>query len=360
MASGGGVERHVEELAVRLAERGHRVFVYARSSSTTRGLKIYRGVHIIRLPFVPGKNVATITHIFLSTIHVLFQSRVDIIHYHGIGPGTLAWLPRLFKPRAKIVTTFHSRDRMDPKWSWFAKMYLLFGEWTALVFPHATLVVSHILQVFYREFYGRATIYIPNGAEIVTKAGTDILEKFGLDKGKYLLGVGRLVPNKAFDVVIEAYRKVDSSMPFVIAGDSEYAGLYVEKLMRLAGRDSRIHLLGHQSSAAVSELLAHCYAFVHPSRSEGLSTAVLEAMAHGKTVIMSDIQENLELVDHSGIAFPVDNRRALRETLSWVVQDPGMLKNRGRRARQMIARRYTWKSVVKRIEAVYSHLHASS
>ncbi|MDP3794080.1 MAG: glycosyltransferase family 4 protein, partial [Candidatus Uhrbacteria bacterium] len=257
---GGGVERHVEEVAVRLAERGHQVFVYARDYTVDPRRKKFKGVHIIPLFSWRSKNIATISHVFLATMHVLSQ-RADIIHYHGIGPATLAWIPRLFKPRAKIIVTFHSRDRMDPKWSWFARAYLAFGEWAALSFPHQTIVVSHVLQIFCQKLYGRRTIYIPNGAEVHKKEGTSLLKLFDVMPNQYLLSVGRLVANKAYDVAMQAYKKVDSTMPFLIVGDAEYATAHVEHLAHLAAQDPRVHLVGHQDGKALHQLLAHCYAF---------------------------------------------------------------------------------------------------
>ncbi|MBM3204921.1 glycosyltransferase family 4 protein [Candidatus Uhrbacteria bacterium] len=352
IVGGGGVERHVEELATRLAGRGHSVYVYVRAHSADKKLKTYRGVHIIRIPSWRSKNFDTITHTLLSTLHVLFR-RADVIHYHGIGPSTCSLIPRLFKWRTKVLATFHSRDRMDPKWSWFARAYLLFAEWACLHFPHQTIVVSHILQIFCREMYGKETRYIPNGADISHELNTDQLQKFGLEPGKYLLGLGRLVPNKAYDVLMEAYKKVESNMPLIIAGDAEYADAYVMKLEKMAAQDPRVRLVGYQIGKTKEQLLAHCYAFVQPSRSEGLSTVTLEAMAHGKTVVLTDIKENLELIDHSAIAFPVDNVRMLAQTLKWILEDPMMVRVRGERAQEVVRKWYSWQSVVDRIEKVY-------
>ena len=352
VVGGGGVERHVEEIATRLASRGHSVYVYVRAHSADPKLKSYKGVHLIRIPSIHSKNLDTITHTFLATLSVLFR-RADIIHYHGIGPGTLSWIPRLFKPRAKTIVTFHSRDRMDPKWSWFARAYLQYAEWAALHFPNETIVVSHLLQIFCRDVFGRKTTYIPNGADIPKPQGDDQLEKFGVTSGQYLLGVGRLVPNKCYDVLMEAYAKVSSDMPIVIAGDAEFATDHVRKLQQLAAADPRIRLVGYQTGEALAQLYAHCYAFVHPSRAEGLSTSVLEAMANGKTVILTDIKENLELLDHSGVVFPADNVRILRDVLAWVLKDPTLVRVRGERAREFVRKQYSWNSVVDQLERRY-------
>jgi len=350
----GGVERHVEQVAMRLAERGHRVSVYVRKYADYQK-HTWNGVRLIRVPSIRTKNLDTITHVLLSTIHVLFQE-TDIIHFHGVGPSTMAWIPRLLKPSAKIVCTFHSRDWFDSKWSWFAKAYLKFGGWAAVHFSHRTVAISHTLQVFCRKRWKRPTTYIPNGAELPGPQGISELERYGLQPGKYLLGVGRLVPNKAYDVAIEAYRQVKSDFPLVIIGEAFHSTEYDQKLRTLAQRDVRVRLIGYQSGTALRQLFAHCYAFIHPSRSEGLSVTIIEAMAAGKVVLMSDIKENLELIDHSGIAFNTDDVDELRRIIELVLSDPAIVEERGKRAREMVRREYSWASVVDRLEKLYKDL----
>ncbi|MGK5088549.1 glycosyltransferase family 4 protein, partial [Bdellovibrionota bacterium FG-2] len=172
----------------------------------------------------------------------------------------------------------------------------------------------------------------------------------------YLLGVGRLVPGKAYDVVIEAYRHVKSDLPLVIAGSSFHSDEYILKLQALAAQDPRVRLIGFQTGVALRQLYTHCYAFVHPSRAEGLSTSIIEAMASGKVVIMSDIKENLELVDHSGLSFKTDDPKALQATIELVLSDPEMVRERGQRAKQVVHKEYSWQRVVDRLEQMYKDL----
>ena len=118
----GGIEKHVEELSVLLVQKGHEVNVYTRLNYTPADKKEFNGVNLISLPSIHTKHLDTITHTFLATLHVLFK-KVDIIHYHGVGPSTLAWIPRLLKPRAKVIVTFHSIDRFHKKWGLFARYW---------------------------------------------------------------------------------------------------------------------------------------------------------------------------------------------------------------------------------------------
>jgi glycosyltransferase involved in cell wall biosynthesis len=113
---------------------------------------------------------------------------------------------------------------------------------------------------------------------------------------------------------------------------------------------------GKQTGGALQELIANSYAMVHPSRVEGLSISVLEAMANGKLVIMSDIPPNLELIDHSGIAYKVGDVAALNQAMLFAISDPKMVEERGKRAREAVRQLYSWDSVVNRTEAVYFSL----
>lgn len=352
----GGVEMHVEQISTRLAARGHDVTAYIRDyADLPRTQEAYRGVRLIRRPSIRTKNLDTITHVATSTWHALFRP-ADIIHYHGVGPSTLAILPRLFKRKTKIVCTFHSRDWFDTKWSPVAKWYLRFGEMAALYFPHRTVVISHVLQKFCKSAFGRDTVYIPNGADIPGPQGAEEIRKLGLEPGRYFLGAGRLVPNKAYDVAMEAYRDVKTDMPLVIAGDAFHSGPYLRKLKYLASLDPRVRLIGFQSGDALRQLFAHCYAFLHPSRAEGLSTSIIEAMAAGKLVIMSDIRENLELIDHSGLPFTTDDPHSLREVIEFSLNDPAMVEARGWHGRRMVEKEYSWDRVVDRLESLYKDL----
>lgn len=356
VAAGGGVERHVEELSKRLAERGHEVTVYVRSYCNPKRRKSWQGCRLVTLPTIRTKHLETFVHVLLSSCHALFK-RYDVIHYHGVGPSTLAWIPRLFASRSKVVVTFHSRDQFHEKWNIFARAYLAWGEWTAVRFPHRTIAVSHVIQQFCRRMYGKETSYIPNGVEIPeTEIGADRLEELGLRPNGYFFALGRLVPQKAFDLALEAYRDVPTNIEFAIAGAPSYDMSLLERLERLAKDDPRVHLLGYLHGEDLRQALAHCYAVVHPSRTEGLSFSVLEAMAYGKLVVMSDIPENLEVIDHAGVSFPTDDRAALKNVLAWIAQDPALVKERGARAREVVKRLYSWDMIVKKTETLYASL----
>ena len=351
---GGGVETHVENLARHLAARGHEVTVYVRTYANPRRLSWLGRVRLVTLGSWHRKNFDAITHVLLSTLHALTEP-YDIIHYHGVGPSTLCWIPRLFKRSARVVVTFHSRDQFHEKWGVLARAYLALGEWTAVRLPHATIAVSHGIQLLCRKLYNTEVYQIPNGVELQTGwPGTHNLAPLGLQANRYFLCLSRLVKHKAQDVVIRAFRKLDAPVKLAIVGSATFDdAAYAEKLKLLADEDERIVFTGHQAGETLTELIAHCTAMVHASRSEGLPVVVLEAMSYGKLVIMSNIPENLELIDHAGLSFPVGNVTALSETMRWALDEPALARERGHRGKEVIHRLYSWKAVVEKTERVY-------
>jgi glycosyltransferase involved in cell wall biosynthesis len=356
-SNGGGIESHVEELSTRLVKRGHEVTVYVRPYANLKKRTEWNGVKLVTVPSWNRKNLDAISHTFFSSFHALFGG-FDVFHYHGVGPSTLAIIPRIFAPWKKVVTTFHSRDRFHGKWSWIAKCYLSIGEWTAAKFPHATIAVSHAIQVFCRKKFKKHVWYIPNGVQLPTHTpGFSSLASFGLKPHEYFFTLSRLVPHKSIEDAILAFKNVQTEKKLVVIGRASYDDIrYEQRLKHLAEGDSRVMFLGHQTDPTLGQLVSNAYAMIHPSRSEGLSVAVLEAMSYGKVVVMSDIPENLELVDHSGISYKVGDVTALRDIVQWLCDDPTIVADRGERARQRVKTRYSWESVVERTESLYESL----
>jgi len=361
----GGVERHVEELAIRLTERGHEVHAYVRPRFIINGQKIYKGVHLISLPSIPTKNFDTITHTFLATLHVLFK-KVDVVHYHGVGPSTLTWIPRLFKPKTKIIVTFHSIDRFHKKWGWFARVYLGWGEWTATHFPHKTIAVSQAIQKYCKENFNKEVLYIPNGVTVEKAAGTDKIKQFGLEKDDYILTVARLIKHKGIHYLIEAYKRIENHFgrdaknwpggkirKLVITGAPSFTDDYFAYLNKLAGQSPNIVFTGFQTEEMLKQLFANAYFYVHPSESEGLSMTILEAMSRGTCVLISNIPENLEVIDHSGFSFQTKDVNDLYEKIIYLLNFPEGVVRRGEQGLKFIKEHFDWGKIVEQTEKVY-------
>ncbi len=349
---GGGIEVHVAEVSKRLAKLGHQVTVYARAAYDPSRRPSYFGVRVLYLPTIYRKNLEAIVHTFLSTIHALTQG-YDIIHYHGVGPATLSWIPRLFSPQSRVIVTFHSQDKMHGKWGWFARQYLGFGEWAAAKFPHYCISVSHTLQVYVRDVLHRSAIYIPNGAEVKADPGDDLLAGFGLVHGQYVLNVGRVVPQKGIHYLVQSWKKLSTDKKLVIVGAPSFTDAYIADLKKQAASDSRIIFLGFQKGRAKDQLYAGAYLYVHPSEAEGLPLVILEAMSFGIAPLVSDIPPNLEAIHGAGWTFRSTDVDDLTHQLHHLLTHRDDVRSRGELAREIVRTKFNWDTITARIESVY-------
>ena len=349
---GGGVEKHVAEISSRLVEIGHDVTVYARANYDPDRPETYKGICLRYIPTIYTKNLEAITHTLLCTLDALRQD-YDVIHYHGVGPSTLAWIPRLFARKATVVTTFHSQDRYHKKWGLLARLYLTFGEWAAVTFGQYCITVSHVLQVYCRERFGQETVYIPNGAERIEVTSNDALDQFGLSPQSYILNVGRLVPQKGIHLLIEAFRDLKTDKQLVLVGAPSFSKGYYQQLRNLAQDDGRVHFLGYQDGEVLQQLYAHTYIYVHPSESEGLPLSVLEAMSAGVAPLVSDIPANLEALHHTGFSFPSGNISALRDALKRLLDHPDLVATQAEEVCAVIEVEFNWDTITRHTESVY-------
>ncbi|MEK7139575.1 MAG: glycosyltransferase family 4 protein [Patescibacteria group bacterium] len=351
----GGVEKHVEELSTRLAKTGQTVLVYCRRWYTPTNINVHQGVYLVHAPTIHTKHLDAIVHTVISTLHAMFIARVDVIHYHGVGPALVAWLPRVFTPRSRVVVTFHCIDRQHQKWGRFARLMLRAGEWAAVTFAHRTITVSQTLQAYCEREYHAATCYIPNGVTLPAESvATEALATWQLTSGEYFIAVSRLVRHKAIHNLIEAFRQVPTTKKLVIVGGSAFTDRYVAELHALADDDPRIVFTGYQHGAALQQLFSHAYAFIHPSESEGLPITVLEAMSFSKAVIASNIPEHREVVGQSGILFAVGSPTDLADKIQHALDYPERLEALGERGRMIVAEKYNWDDIVKHTTALYT------
>jgi glycosyltransferase involved in cell wall biosynthesis len=355
-ATYGGIERHVEEITTRLVERGHQIDVYSRYHYTHRG-GLFRGVRIRRLPSVNTKHFDTITHCAISTLDALFR-RYDVVHFHALGPSVFASLPRI--SGARTVVTVHGLDWERGKWGKVARWFLRFCEMPAVRFPDSTIVVSNTLKEYFDRKFGIETEMIPNGANPGIHRPPNKLKKYGLDKHPYILYVGRLVPEKGCHYLLEAFSQLDTEMRLVMAGGSSFSDGYVDSLMRIRNGDERIHMMGYVYGDLLDELWTNAYMVVQPSVLEGLSISLIEAISHGKCVLVSDIPENLEVVEDSAVTFENRDVRHLREQMRYLIDHPDYVDQVAARCRNHAEEHYSWNRIVDATEAVYLNLAAGN
>ncbi|PIR14016.1 glycosyl transferase family 1 [Candidatus Falkowbacteria bacterium CG11_big_fil_rev_8_21_14_0_20_39_10] len=355
-AKGGGVERHVEELATRLVRAGHEVMVYTRPGYVCKNLKEYKGVKLISLPSIHTKHFDAITSTFLACLDLIFKREVDIVHFHSIGPSSLILLVKIFKPRVPVIATFHTQCYYHKKWGVIARAYLKFGEFICCLMADKTIAVSKNLKKYGENKYKRKMYYIPNGVSIGNNLKPYKIKNWNLKEGGYILTVSRLVKHKGLHYLIEAYKDLKTDKKLVITGGGAFTDDYVEELKLISEGNKNIIFTGNQIGDALSELYSNAYFFVQSSEFEGLSIALLEAMSYGRAVLVSDIPGNKEVVEEISLTFRNKDVVDLGKKMEHLLENPELVKEIGRVGKARVKKYYNWEDIVDDIINVYKNV----
>ena len=227
-------------------------------------------------------------------------------------------------------------------------------EVPAARFPNRTIVVSKTLREYFSQHHKRVTRFIPNGTNLLPARPAKKILQLGLTPGKYVLFVGRLVPEKGVHFLCEAFSKIDTDMKLALVGGLSFSQDYVALLKRY--ESDRIRLLDYVFGEGLEELWSNAYLVVQPSTMEGLSIALLEAMSYGRCVLLSDIPENLEVAEDCAVAFRSKDVDDLRVKLEDLIRHPESVKAYEARARDHIVQHYSWDKVAENTETLYREL----
>ncbi|MEE9552860.1 MAG: glycosyltransferase [candidate division Zixibacteria bacterium] len=311
----GGIEKHCQELYTRLAKRGYEIRVYARKGYVHTRKTNHEDVENYPLYAPRIKSLEAIFHTTWGIIHAFFnKKRFDIIHIHGIGPSLLVPLARLLG--FHVVMTHHGQDYNRQKWGRLAKIALRIGEWLGTKYSNEIISVSKAIKDNLEDRFCRDINYIPNGVEIPTLIPPgDYLDNLNIIQHRYILAVGRLVPEKGFHDLLSAFKDLDTDWKLVIAGAADHEDNYSVNLKRLSTDDHRVVMTGKIKGEKLSELYSNAGLFVLPSYHEGLPIVFLEALSYGLDVLYSSIPANAELSQDITLQFPAGNTKMLKEKL---------------------------------------------
>lgn len=345
----GGGERETEAKTTRLAKRGHQVLVYCRWHYNRHPTSPYQGIRLLSLPSIPTKNLDTVSHSLLATIHACVTDSADIISFHGMGNALFVPLVRL--ARKRCVVYMDGVDWERPKWGWLARHALQLAANMALRWADAVYVDNRSSQALFQKAFGKSPQVITLGADIWADPGTDLLQQYGLQPNRYLLFVGLLRPDKGVHILIKAYEKLSTDIPLVIVGDSPDGGMYVKQLKSTA--DKRVHFLGYVYGKAAQQLFANAMIYIQPSLMEGNSPALMSAMACKRCAVVSDIDQNLETLGEAGLSFRSNDPNSLHDVLAQLLNNSEKIWMVGSKARERIETTYTWDVVVDQLEKLY-------
>ncbi len=343
----GGVQVHVRRLSAKLRERGHDVVVLAPGSRPPDEPWVRRVGR--PLPVSYAGTVARIAPLpFRRTRAALAAFRPDVVHVHEPLTPSVSMFATLAS-RAPVVATVHAY--LDRSRAMELAAPVLRRVWARVA---VGVAVSEAAASFLRRSLPGVDLeVVPNGVDV---RAFEAPRPMDLPEGRRIAWVNRLDPQKGFAIAVAAFAKVVAEMSdarLIVAGegrDRETLGLLPE-----AARD-RVSLLGTIPNDLVPSVHAASEVFVSSAwGQESFGIAVVEAMAAGLPVVVSDIPGYREVVDHGveGLLVPPRDPEALAAALLRVLRDPSLAERLGRAGRAR-ARAYDWSIVVDRLEACYA------
>ena len=357
----GGVEVVVWELATRLRDAGYEVECYNRyhkhvkksSYDRIKGRPGYycEGIRIITVPTLQNGKLNAIVYSVFATIRALF-GHYDVIHFHAEGPCLMAWLPKLFGIRT--IATIHGLDWQRAKWGNFASKMILKGEATAAKHADEIIVLSRNVQDYFLQTYGRQTHFIPNGiGRPLIRRPDEITKRYGLQGNDYILTLCRIVPEKGLHYLIEAFREIKTDKKLVIAGGFSNAAEYMQQVEEMAAEDDRVILTDFVHDVVLEELCSNAWIYCLPSDVEGMSISLLEAMSYGNCCLVSDIQENIEVVEDKAAAFHKSDVQDLRQKVTELIGHPELVEEYRSKAADFICSKYSWDKMMQATTQLY-------
>lgn len=299
-AAYGGFETAIEEVGKRLAERGHDIVVYTRGSESTA--KEYLGMRVVHLPAVPVKQVETLSHTGLSTLHLMVHRRPDAAFVFNAANSPFVPFLRL----RRVPTALHM-DGLEwrrSKWGPRGRAYYRWAEQFGVRTADAMISDAPGIADYYTHQFSVPTELIRYGAPILETSPGRSLAEYSVQPGGYHLVVARFEPENHVLEIVDGYHRSTAEKPLLVVGSAPYSAEYTDRIAEIAAADPRIRLLGGvYDQELLDTLYADAMIYAHGHSVGGTNPSLLRAMGAGTAVIAFDVPFNREVLDGDGWFF---------------------------------------------------------
>lgn len=338
-----GVDRALGEIYPRLIRRGHDIDIFTERNG--HGVATVNGARMIRLPAMPNAFGDNATHAVLASLMGAFR-RYDVVNFVAADAGALFTLAAKLGMHRTVVSV-HGLGR-PAAWPGLSPG----REATAAHFADVITVVSKRLERFFRDAYGREAIYIPNGIRrppVIPPA--PVLP--GL--GRLVVLADRMVEQSDMLAAVTAMATIAGPWRLVVAETGDGDATYAQAVRQMAD-PARTLFLGRVDDALLDALIAHAYLYLLPSRTDEAAPTLLQALAHGGAVVVSDKPEHLDLVGADGFTFTTGDAGDMRRVLRWLLDDADVVARMRIRAAAAAATRFCWDRIADAYEQVYASI----
>lgn len=361
--SRGGLERQTLQLAKRLQGRGVDVAVVTARLPGLKAFEVVEDVPVYR-NIGQAKGYASLA-LYLSSLLVFLLTRgavYDLFHIQqALYPAFIGVLASKILRKKSIVKVTGSGSSGNAAVLHSRRLGPLLLPMIRQADVMASLSEETTREVSSLGFHGQIA-EIPNGVDVdhfrPIANRPDLRRQLGLPEARIVFHAGRLSAEKGQDLLIRAWHRVamqyaDALLLIAGAGPERCA---LEEMTARLGIADRVRMLGEV--ADIAPYLAVADVFVLPSRGEGMSNALLEAMATGLPCLASDVGGNRQVIvsGANGMLFPAGDAAALADNLNILLPNAKLAAHLGRRARATVEQQFAFSSVTDRYIALYKNL----
>ena len=346
----GGIENYMYNLSTRLVKMGHEAVVFCESDRNA--VTTVEGVKVIYMKG-PKSNLLCKPIVGLkATLRTIFREKdVSLIHYNAWPPSLWSWMASLAGIPSLMMG--HGHEWQRSKYSGVQQKILKMMErYTAHSNSHL-LMCSEAQTRYFKEHYKVQPYTMPTAVDLPSpepKEKSNILQRYGLEAGRYFLYMGRLVQDKNPDWLIKGFRAAShEGYKLVIAGSNDAMPQYVAYLRDIAYGCKDIVFTGAVYGADKDALLRGGYCFCIPSTIEGLSIVLLEAMSYKLPILASDIEANREVLEkEKALWVRPESATDIKTALEKAIASPDLLEGWRDYNYRKVADKYTWDRVANR------------
>ena len=306
-----GYETLVKELAERLVKSGNEVTVYCHRKLFNEKPKKVNGVHLVYTPSVHSKVFSQLYNSFFSFIHVCF-SKSDVVLVVNSANGPFGILTRIFGKKTCI--NVDGLEWLRPKWKGLGSIYFKFASKLATLFFDEIITDSIEMNKLYRDKFGKKSTVIAYGSTMKIEKKSKILEKLSLQKKKYYLIVGRLIPDNNSKLIIEGFLNSNSNKSIVIVGDVPYNDDYVNNIKLLSS--SKVVFTGYVNDQFdLTVLYDNCYGYIHGHEFGGTNPTMINALDLKCQILALDTIFNKEMLHNKKSIFFNKNKSLISKKI---------------------------------------------
>jgi len=358
----GGVESHVRDLSRKLVELGHRVEVV--TAMYEPGQSRMEEVDNFKVHRLPVRAIIAKTPLIKSMNKFLGSRKIDLIHAHSPPPLSNFYSSKFaYRNDIPFVYTYHCDMEIPiPGGKYLVSLYRYLYEKKTIRWSDAVICTTQSYAATSRSTWDRDVDVIPNAVDIKFFRpdidGSRIRKQYNLQEKTVVMFLGRIVHHKGIESLIMSANHTTEPIHYLIVGTGDYQ----KRLERMAREvdPKRITFTGPVARNELPEYYSAADMLILPSlsRLEAFGIVGLEAMASGKTVILSRIPGVSEVIDseQEGIIFEPSNAADLGKKIMELHEDPERRKRMGMRGRERVLRDYSMTTVAKKIEDVYKRV----